>query len=136
MSITESGFKFGRVCVAGDGDVDLDIVGGGPPLELGLGLHHDLHPAAANEGSALCGVWTNQSSPGVCVALYAALHPDEGLDVGVEAVGHQLELSVRRDEGDRAVVLEPGQSEDSEVFESKHLENHKSKEVTSRTDGT
>ena len=55
------------------------------------------------------------------MSLYAALHPDEGLDVGVEAVGHQLELSVRRDEGDRAVVLEPGQSEDSEVFESKHL---------------
>ena len=55
------------------------------------------------------------------MSLYAALHPDEGLDVGVEAVGHQLELSVRRDEGDRAVVLEPGQSEDSKVFESKHL---------------
>ena len=70
------------------------------------------------------------------MSLYAALHPDEGLDVGVEAVGHQLELSVGWDEGDRAVVLEPGQSEDSKVFESKHLENHKSKEVTSRTDGT
>ena len=65
------------------------------------------------------------------MALYAALHPDEGLDVGVEAVGHQLELSVRRDEGDRAVVLKPGQSEDRKVFESKHLQNPKSKKVTS-----
>ena len=55
------------------------------------------------------------------MALYAGLHPDEGLDVGVEAVGHQLELPVGRNEGDRAVVLKPGQSEDSEVFESKHL---------------
>ena len=113
--------EFRGICIIGNRNHDLDIVGGGPPLELGLGLHHDLHPASTNEGSALCGVWTNQSSPGVCVALYAGLHPDEGLDVGVEAVGHQLELSVRRDEGDRAVVLEPGQSEDSEVFESKHL---------------
>ena len=60
-------------------------------------------------------------APGVGVALYAGLHPDERLDVGVEAVGHQLELSVGRDEGDRAVVLEPGQSGDSKVFKSKHL---------------
>ena len=113
--------EFRGVRIIGNRNHDLDIVGGGPPLELGLGLHHDLHPAAANEGSALCGVWTNQSSPGVCVSLYAGLHPDEGLDVGVEAVGHQLELSVGRDKGDCAVVLEPGQSEDSEVFESKRL---------------
>ena len=53
------------------------------------------------------------------VSLYDGLDPDEGFNVGVEPVGHQLELSVRRDEGDRPVVLEPGQSEDSKVFESK-----------------
>ena len=70
------------------------------------------------------------------MSLYAALHPDEGLDVGVEAVGHQLELSVRRDEGDRAVVLEPGQSEDSEVFESKIFREEYEGHLTSRTDGT
>ena len=34
--------ELGRVCVAGDGDDDLDVVSGGPPLELGLCLHHDL----------------------------------------------------------------------------------------------
>ena len=72
------------------------------------------------------------------MSLYAALHPDEGLDVGVEAVGHQLELPVRRYEGDRAVVLEPGQSEDSEVFESKIFRELQEYEgpLTSRTDGT
>ena len=73
------------------------------------------------------------------MALYAALHPDEGLDVGVEAVGHQLELSVRRDEGDRAVVLEPGQSEDNiikYICIKTFIKNHKNMKVTSRTDGT
>ena len=46
---TQSGFEFGRVRITGDRDVDLDIVGGGPPLELRLGLDHDLHPAT-NQG--------------------------------------------------------------------------------------
>ena len=83
-------------------------------------------------------VWTNHSSPGVGVSLYAGLHPDEGLDVGVEAVGHQLELSVGRDEGDCAVVLKPGQSEDSKMFESETFRESQEYEghLTSRTDGT
>ncbi len=41
---TNGGFEFGRVCIAGDRDDNLHIVGGGPALELRLGLHHDLDP--------------------------------------------------------------------------------------------
>ena len=37
--------EFRRVRIIGNRNHDLDIVGGGSPLELGLGLHHDLHPA-------------------------------------------------------------------------------------------
>ena len=41
--------------------------------------------------------------------LYHSLDPDEGLDLRVEAVRHELEVAVRRDERDRAVVLKAGQ---------------------------
>lgn len=36
--------------------------------------------------------------------------PDQGLDLCVQAVGHELELTIRRNEGDRAVVLETSQA--------------------------
>ena len=41
------------------------------------------------------------------VALNDGLYPDEGLDVGVESVTHQLKLSVGRDKRDGSVVLKP-----------------------------
>lgn len=44
---------------------------------------------------------------GVGVRLHHGLHPDERLDVRGEPVRHEIELPVRRDEGDGAVVLEP-----------------------------
>ena len=41
----------------------------------------------------------------VGVSLNVGLYPDEGLDLSVEAVGHELKLPIRRDEGDGPVVL-------------------------------
>ena len=78
------------VGVVGDGDDDLDVVGRASSLELGLGLEHVLDAGAR-------------------VGLDEALDPDEGLDLGVEAVRHELELAVGRDEGDCAVVFEARQ---------------------------
>jgi hypothetical protein len=74
-----------------DGNDDLDVVGDGPVLELRLGLDGELHS-------------------GLAVVLDGGLDPDERLDLCVEAVGHELEVSVGRDERDRAVVLEASQT--------------------------
>lgn len=79
------------VGVVGDGDDDLDIVGGAAALELRAGLEHVLDAGAR-------------------VGLDDALDPDERLDLGVEAVRHELELAVRGDEGDCAVVFEARQA--------------------------
>ena len=76
--------EFRGIRIIGNRNHDLDIVGGGPPLELGLGLDHDLHPADQSEVSIILGS-TNHSSPGVGVALYAGLDPDQRLHVGVQS---------------------------------------------------
>ena len=44
VSLTDGCFEFWRVGVIGDWDHNLHVVGCGPPLELALGLDHDLHP--------------------------------------------------------------------------------------------
>jgi len=44
--------------------------------------------------------------PAARVALDHALDPDQRLDLRVQAVAHELELAVGRDEADGAVVLE------------------------------
>eukprot|EP00053_Salpingoeca_punica_P017751 m.171606 g.171606 ORF g.171606 m.171606 type:complete len:404 (-) comp17279_c0_seq1:208-1419(-) len=80
-----------RVGVAGHGDDNLHVVGGGPPLELALGLDEVLDAA-------------------VRVPLNDRLDPDQRLDLGAEAVGHELKLAVGRDEGDGAVLLEARQA--------------------------
>src|SRR3569833_126005 len=81
-----------RVGVVRHGHDDFDVVGGAAALELGPGLQHVLYPAAA-------------------VGLDDALDPDQRLDLGVEAVRHQLELPVGRYEGYGAVALEAGQAD-------------------------
>lgn len=91
------------VGIVGDGDDDLDVVGGGAALELGLGLEKVLDTGAR-------------------VGLDGALDPDEGLDLGVEAVGHELELAVRGDEGYRAVILEAGESDALVELDVLHLD--------------
>lgn len=68
-------------------DIDLYIIRRAPPLELRLNLHHVFHPAAL-------------------VAFHSCLDPYEWLYGGRETVGHELELAVRRDEGNCTVVLE------------------------------
>ncbi len=76
-----------RVGVVGDGNDNLDVVGGATALELGAGLEHVLDARPA-------------------VGLDNALDPDERLDLRVEAVRHELEFAVGRNEADGAVVLE------------------------------
>jgi len=49
--------------------------------------------------------------PAVGVSLDDRLHPDERLDVGVEPVGHQFKLTVRRNERDGAIVVKPRQTD-------------------------
>ena len=90
LAVANSSLELGRVGIARHRDDHLDVVCRGPALELGLGLDHDLDPAMA-------------------VLLNHRLDPDEGLDVGVEPVGHQLKLAVRRDERDGPIVFEPRQ---------------------------
>lgn len=41
------------------------------------------------------------------MAFYYALYPDQGLDLCVQAVAHELKFAVWRDEADGSVVLEP-----------------------------
>lgn len=96
------GAEAGGVGVVGDGDDNLDIVGGAAALELGAGLEHVLDAGAR-------------------VGLDDALDPDEGLDVGVEAVGHELKLAVGRDKGDCAVVFEAGEADALVELDVLHL---------------
>ena len=56
--MTNGGLELGGVRVVGDGDDDLDVVGRRPPLELGLGLDHEL-------------------DAGVGVAFYHTFDPNE-----------------------------------------------------------
>lgn len=72
---TDVGAEAGAVGVVGDGHDDLDVVGGAAALELGAGFEHVLNAGAR-------------------VGLDDGLDPDKGLDLGVEAVGHELELAV------------------------------------------
>ena len=65
--------------VFGNGDCDLNVVGGGATLELRFRFEHVLHA-------------------GTAVAFDKAFNPDEWLDLGVEAVGHELEFAVWWDE--------------------------------------
>ena len=101
------------VGVVGDGDDDLDIVGRGAALELGLGLEHVLDAGAR-------------------VGLDDALDPDERLDLGVEAVGHELELAVGRDEGDCAVVLEARQAHALVELDVLHLDGFTARAAAGR----
>ncbi len=61
--MSDGGLELWRAGVVGDGDDDLHVVGGGPPLELGLCLDHVLHA-------------------GVRVTLDHRLDPDQGLNLG------------------------------------------------------
>ena len=76
LAVANRRLKLGRVGVAGHRNHDLHVVGRGPSFELGLCLDHDFNPA-------------------VVMPLYNGLNPDEWLDVCIETVGHELELSIR-----------------------------------------
>lgn len=91
LDVTDGRLELRRVGVSRHWDYDLNVVGRGPTLELGFGLHHVL-------------------DPGVGMALDDRFDPDQGLDMGVEPVRHQFELAVWGYERDGAVVFEPGQS--------------------------
>jgi len=78
------------VSVRWDRDHDLDVVRCGTLLELRLSLDHVLNST-------------------VRMRLDYSLYPNEGLHLSVQSVRHQLELAVRRDKGNGAVVLETRQ---------------------------
>ena len=80
-----------RVCVVRNRNSDFNIVGSGSSLELSLGFEHIFHARAG-------------------VRLNDAFNPNKGLDCGIEAVAHQLELAIGRDEADGAIILEAGES--------------------------
>ena len=101
--VADGALEGGTVDIGGHGNDDLDIVGDTPGLELGPGLDHILDPRAL-------------------VGLNHRLDPDERLDVGVETVGHEVELSVGRDEADGAVVLEAGQPHTLMELDVLHLD--------------
>lgn len=79
------------VGVDGDGDHDLDVVGGALEAELAAGLDEELDAA-------------------VLVLVDDGLDPDERLDARVEAVRHELEVAVGRDEADRVVRVKAGEA--------------------------
>ena len=91
LAVADGRLELGRAGVVGHGDDDLHVVGGRAALELRLGLDHVL-------------------DAGVSVPLDHRFDPNQRLNVGVEAVRHELELSVGRDEGDGAIVVEPRQT--------------------------
>jgi len=83
LNSAHSALELWRVSILWDRNKDLDIVGQGALLELGLGLDHVLDSGA--------------------VGLHHGLHPDEGLHLGVQAIRHELEVTVRGDKRDGAV---------------------------------
>lgn len=56
------------------------------------------------------------------MALYYALDPDQGLNLRVQAVAHELELTIGRDEGDGPVVFESRQSHALVEFDVFHFD--------------
>lgn len=101
---TDVGAEARAVGVVGDGDNDLDVVCSAAALELGAGLEHVLDTGAG-------------------MGLDDAFDPDKGLDLGVEAVGHEFELAVRGDEGDGAVVFESRQANALVELDVLHLDS-------------
>lgn len=71
--------EFGCVSIVRHGDTDLDVVRCGPSLKLRLSLDHVFRAGSS-------------------VVLDNSLDPDERLNVGLEAIGHELKLTIRWDE--------------------------------------
>lgn len=53
--------------------------------------------------------------------LDESFRPDEWFHLGIEAVAHELKLAIWRDEGDRSIVLESGQSNTLVKLDVLHL---------------
>ena len=87
LDIAHVGLENWGVNIRRDRHNDLDIVRNRLRLELSLRLHEvlDLGPGKV---------------------LDHAVGPDQGLDVRVQTVGHQVELTVRRDKRDVALLFE------------------------------
>lgn len=80
----------GRIGIVWHRDVQFDIVGGRPALELSFDFDDVFDTAAA-------------------VRLNQSLCPDERFHLGIQPVAHELEFAVGRNERNRPVVLEPCQ---------------------------
>ena len=82
--------ELGSVSVRRNRNYDLHVVGCAPLLELALGFDHVFHAR-------------------VTELLNERFDPEERFHLGVESVRHELEVSVRRNERNSSVVLEPRQ---------------------------
>eukprot|EP00964_Phaeocystis_antarctica_P161881 scaffold135140_cov65-Phaeocystis_antarctica.AAC.1 len=102
LDCPDGGLERGRVGVRWHRDEDLYVVGRAALLELRLGLDHVLDAA-------------------VRVRLDDSLDPDQRLHLRAEAIAHQLELAVGRDERDGAVILEAREADALMELDILHL---------------
>lgn len=110
------------VCVFGDGDENLDVVGGAAAFELGFGLFVE-----SRLGIEVCytgwGYYLEHIfNSGSRVRFNHALHPDQRLHLCVQPVAHELEFAIRRDKTDCAVILEARESDTLVELHILHLD--------------
>jgi hypothetical protein len=94
--------------IIGHWNVDFNVVCCTSPLELCFNFDDILDPATT-------------------MALDGGFNPNEWLDGRGEAVGHEFELSVRWDEGNGAVVFEPGEADTLMEFDIFHFNGFSSR---------
>ncbi len=90
LHFADAGFERRRVSVRRHRNDDFHVIGGTAALEVTLGFDGVLHAR-------------------VRVRFDHGLNPDQRAHLRVETVHHQIELAVRRDERNRAVVLKTAQ---------------------------
>mmetsp|Transcript_7224 Transcript_7224/g.9802 ORF Transcript_7224/g.9802 Transcript_7224/m.9802 type:complete len:224 (-) Transcript_7224:894-1565(-) len=89
--VADAGLEGGTVHVRRDRYDDLNVVCNAAGFELRTRLDHVLYARTT-------------------MRLDDSLNPYEGLDVSVETVGHEIELTVGRDETDGTVILKAGET--------------------------
>ena len=85
----ETHSELGTISIVRHRNINLHIIRCAPPLELSLHLDHILYSTAF-------------------MAFYSSFDPNKGFDRGGEAIGHELKLAVRWDEGDGTIIFESG----------------------------
>lgn len=110
------------VGVVRHGDVYLNVVRCTPTLELGFNFYHVLHSTAFVMLDLAWLIMFIRCSENSIERTYGSFDPDERLDRCRDAVRHELKLSVRRDERDRAIVLESREPDTLVELDILHLD--------------